>query len=77
MKVPTRVVIPGVFTKRGKPKTKTVRIQTGDAPDFERFPHTLPGRELRYLTRTLPFPWESIRRPVSDNTKTPSTESPA
>jgi hypothetical protein len=75
MKVPTRVIIPGVFTKSGTPKTKTVRIQAGNAPDFERFPYSLPGRSARYLARTLSFPWEGIRRPVSDNTKTPSTES--
>jgi hypothetical protein len=82
MKRPTRVVIPGAFTKRGRPKTKTVRIQAGSAPDFEHFPHTLPGRERRYLTQTLPFAWERLARPVdpcasgspvSANTETPST----
>jgi hypothetical protein len=82
MKIPTRVIIPGVLTKSGTPKTKTVRIQAGDAPDFERFPYSLPCREARYLTGTLPFPWEMVARPVeprasgppvSDNTETPST----
>jgi hypothetical protein len=70
MKRPRRVPIPGAITASGRPKTKTVRIQAGSAPDFEQFPHTLPGREERYLTQTLPFPWEI---PVSANTQTPST----
>jgi hypothetical protein len=60
MKRPTHVPIPGAVTKRGRPRTKTVRIQAGHAPDFERFPHTLPGREQ--LAEILPFPWEGTRQ---------------
>jgi hypothetical protein len=62
MKRPKRVVIPGEFTKRGKPKKRTRCVQEGNAPDFERFPYELPGRAQFYLAKELPFPWEANRK---------------
>jgi hypothetical protein len=58
LKTPKRVPVPGEVTKTGKPLTRTVRIQDGEAPDFERFPHTMPCRVPFYLAKELPFPWE-------------------
>jgi hypothetical protein len=55
MKRPRRVPIPGETTKTGKPATRTVRRQDGNAPDFEHFPHSLPGREALYIAKVLPF----------------------
>jgi hypothetical protein len=39
---------------------------TCDGPDFERFPHTLPGREEFYLAGCLPFE-EGVLSTVGDN----------
>lgn len=68
MKLPKRVPVPGEFGKRGKPKTKTVLAQDGDAPDLEHFPHNLPGRDRFYLARQLPFPWEERRKRAAPQT---------
>jgi hypothetical protein len=76
MKTPQRVPIPGVFTKTGKPRTRTARRQDGEAPDFERFPHSLPCRAPFYLAGKLPFPW-GRKRPkrgvVSPSSRTPGS----
>jgi hypothetical protein len=58
MKLPRRVSVPGSVGPRGKPLTRSVRAQHGNAPDFEHFPHCLPGREAFYLGRELPFTWK-------------------
>jgi hypothetical protein len=56
MRTPKRVPAGGVG-KSGKPLTRTIRAQDGDAPELEHFPHNLPCRELFYRGRQLPFPW--------------------
>jgi hypothetical protein len=66
MKTPKRIPVAGAVTPTGKPRTRSVRRQDGQAPDFERFPHTLPGREAFYLGRQLPFAWEKKRRPPAE-----------
>jgi hypothetical protein len=42
-----RMPIPGVFTKRGKPKTKPVRVSDGDLP--HKVTARFPGALRRYL----------------------------
>jgi hypothetical protein len=61
MNLPARVQT-GETTKTGKPVTRTVRQQAGNAPCFEHFPHSLPGRNDFYVTKELPFAWQPKNR---------------
>jgi hypothetical protein len=58
MKRSRRIEIAGQKTKSGKAATRTARRQAGHAPDFERFPHSLPGSEPLYARKLLPFEWQ-------------------
>jgi hypothetical protein len=60
LQVPKRVPIPGVFTKRGKPKTKVEKVDLGDPPlsAHGRFPSGVReyfgSAKAYYLARQLP-----------------------
>jgi hypothetical protein len=60
MRLPRRVPAGGVG-KSGKPLTRSVRCQEGNAPNIEHFPHNLPGMTSFYRNGELPFPWTQER----------------
>jgi hypothetical protein len=55
MRLPKRV--PGEVSPDGKPATRSVRAQDGNAPAIERFPYGVPARSALYLAKKLPFAW--------------------
>jgi hypothetical protein len=59
--------------KRGKPLTKTERVQGGNAPCLEDFPHCLPGRHDLRVAKRLPFAWEEACPAVAGHRTGPKT----
>jgi hypothetical protein len=49
MKRPTRVPIPGAVTKRGRPRTKTVRIQAGHPSIMDPTSYIVEATPTRYI----------------------------